>query len=481
MSTRCLRSRTRQDQLDKEVAEATATDFRVIQPAARGCPTGNPCCKDLLHSPGAGADAQSEAFVPIASTRAAAAAELATTLANRGKGKARAVDPHRAPLGPLPNGVTIVSPRRPPKASSSRVPPPSSSHSPTVSVLSPAVSMRNGAAAQTSSTLSPLPGDHTFGGSLPLCSPSQSNVFPTPVPSRTSMVHGSRGSVAAPATGQSRASSTSLITRVPQTAGQRGSTPGSVTSVVSGRAGSRLLGPAGGRAGPLASPFPGSAISQWTMLARDTPQDQYPSFRAPALNFGTMLLNPRATGNPDFQSNLSARCPTPQSAVAPSTVPRWLNMPTFQEQSYSSENRIQYPPLRQQYSAYPSPASSHPSLQHAAFPPPMPHPHYQMGYSMPVYTNTQLAVQNFAPPLPQFTHTQAVHPGVAMDKEEDDGSDFRDPQFAVVPSIATPYAIETALNLAVISCLRKGWGEYIPMAYFASRGSHWSSKRTRSR
>ncbi|KAE9386732.1 hypothetical protein BT96DRAFT_1005787 [Gymnopus androsaceus JB14] len=433
MTVRHLRSRTRQEQMDKEVAEATATDFRVIQPATRGRPTGNPRCADLLNSPDA--DAQSKAFVPISGTRAAAAAELAATLANKGKGKARATEPHRAPLGPLPNGVTIVSPRRPPKASSSRVPPPSPSHSPTASVLSPAVSVHNGTTGRATSSLSPLPGVHTFGGSLLLCSPSQSDAFPTPEPSRTSIVQGSCGSIATPATGQSRVSSTSQIARVSTT---RGPTPGSATSVISGRAGSRLLGPAGGRVGPLASPFPGSALSQWSMSGRGTSRNRYPMMRTPATDLNTLALFPRATGNPDFQSNLSARRSIPQSAMAPSPAPGWHDIPTFREPSYASQAQIQYPPSRQLYSAYPSPASAHASLQHNAFPPPMPHPHYQMGYSMPVYTNTQLAAQNFAPPLPQFTHMQTAHPGMAVDTEEDDGSDFRDPQFAVVPSIATP-------------------------------------------
>ncbi|KAE9394195.1 hypothetical protein BT96DRAFT_998742 [Gymnopus androsaceus JB14] len=147
----------------------------------------------------------------------------------------------------------------------------------------------------------------------------------------------------------------------------------------------------------------------------------------------------------------------------------------FRGPSHSVQGHIHYPPSHQQYSTYLSPVPSHPSLQQATFPPPMPHPHYQMGCSMLVYTNTQLAVQNFVPPLPQLMHMHTAHPGMAMDTEEDNRSDFRDPQFVVVPSIATPYAIEMALNSSVISCLRKGWGEYIPMAYFASRFADSSS------
>ncbi|KAE9384271.1 hypothetical protein BT96DRAFT_1008243 [Gymnopus androsaceus JB14] len=77
----------------------------------------------LLYYPDPDANG-SDVFVPVAGTRAAAAAELAAKLVNKGKGKARAAEPHCLPLGPLPNGMVIVSPARPAEASSSRIPPP---------------------------------------------------------------------------------------------------------------------------------------------------------------------------------------------------------------------------------------------------------------------------------------------------------------------------------------------------------------------
>ncbi|KAE9384272.1 hypothetical protein BT96DRAFT_1008244 [Gymnopus androsaceus JB14] len=83
--------------------------------------------------------------------------------------------------------------------------------------------------------------------------------------------------------------------------------------------------------------------------------------------------------------------------------------------------------------------------QQFAYPQPMLHPQY--GVALPVYTNAQLAVQNFTPPLPSFVPPQAQQDMqfAGMNVEEDDGSDFPDPRST------------------------KGWHEFIPMAYFANR------------
>ncbi|KAE9387358.1 hypothetical protein BT96DRAFT_1005208 [Gymnopus androsaceus JB14] len=119
--------------------------------------------------------------------------------------------------------------------------------------------------------------------------------------------------------------------------------------------------------------------------------------------------------------------------------PDRLGLPSFRAPSRSVMPQIHYPP----------PAGA----QQFTYPQPMLHPQY--GIALPVYTNAQLVAQNFTPPLPAFAPPQAQ----------------QDMQFActVVPLIATPYSIETGLNSAVITCLRKGWHEFIPMAYFANR------------
>ncbi|KAE9387357.1 hypothetical protein BT96DRAFT_1005207 [Gymnopus androsaceus JB14] len=133
MSAHCLHSRMRQME---EEAPANA---------------GISLQDTLLHSPDPDANG-SEVFVPVAGTRAAAAAELAAKLANKGKGKARAADPHCSPLGPLPNGMMIVYPARPAQALSSRVPPPTLlPRAPTMATQSqsPALSIPTGNAAQS--------------------------------------------------------------------------------------------------------------------------------------------------------------------------------------------------------------------------------------------------------------------------------------------------------------------------------------------
>ncbi|KAE9388135.1 hypothetical protein BT96DRAFT_947824 [Gymnopus androsaceus JB14] len=365
--TTCMR----QEQMDKEVAEATTTDFRTCSILWAQTLSPNPLSQLLVH--------------------------------------ALLLLPNWWPCWPTKGSTSILEP-----FSNGLSPEPS------------CVFAQQCSGLDNKHTLSIVPvvqpGDHICGGSLPLHSPSQSNAFPVPESSRTSILHGSYGSIMAPATGQSRVSSTSQTTHVSQTADHRSSTPSSVASIVSGRAGSHLLGPVGGHAGPLALPFPGSALSQWSMSGRNTSWDQYPMLHTPVTNLGTIALNPWATGNPNFQSNGSARHSIPQSVTAPSPDPGWHNR-----------------------------------LQHASL-------HECLAGGAELCTTT----------TSQFTHMQAAHPGMAIDTEEDNGSDFRDPQFMVVPSIATPYTIETALNSAVICCLWKGWGEYIPMAYFAS---HFADRR----
>ncbi|KAE9384336.1 hypothetical protein BT96DRAFT_950631 [Gymnopus androsaceus JB14] len=415
MSARRLRSQMKQME-EEGVAAAPA----------RRVNAGASLWDTLLYYPDPDANG-SDVFVPVAGTRAAAAAELAAKLVNKGKGKARAAEPHCLPLGPLPNGMVIVSPARPAKASSSRIPPPPLTiRSPTISnqSQSPAFSIPTGNAAQSfgpAYTATPWSGI----GSL------QSR-------SLTSAIRGSGAS-------SSREQSQS------RTAGSGNPYPESTRlSTGSSNRGFPFMGPMRSRSATpsaLASPFPGPTPSQRGSLAV-TPH--YSRMLTPAMGQEAVSIRQPPSSimsQGDFQSN---RGFTPNHFPEDITCncllrPDRLGHLSFRAPSRSATPRIHYPP----------PAGA----QQFAYLQPMLHPQY--GVALPVYMNAQLVAQNFTAPLLSFIPPQAQQnmQFAGMNAEEDDGSDFPDPRSAVVPSIATPYSIKTGLNSAVITCLRKGWHE----------------------